>query len=248
MYRESLELFLECRSNLNAFFREKIIFDFFWQKGNIIFVKFMYICTKYRIPMHFLRKIIFYFPFKEKCFPGKNNIFTDNTRQVIFQCKCFGKNIFLEHLEKWNMAFHAEVKAFLWYICLKLPVYIRFKLRQEVPFTLIFIWYNSEPLGFFFFFLTLGPRRMRRAWKQRRASASSPSPLFALLLSFFFPGLGGEWEFEEKDMRRCFLVFCFLWYFPLFLIKTSLNKSFDCFLNIFLRFFKSWELSSSFSW
>ena len=198
----------------------------------------MYICTKYHILMHFLRKITFYFPSKETFFRQKNKFFPDNTRQVMFQCKFFGKTVFLEHLEKWNMAFHSEVKAFLWYICLKLPVYIRSKLREEVPFTLIFIWYNSEPLGFFVFFLTLRPRGMRRAWKQWRASASSPSPLFALLLSFvlFFFGLGGEWEFEEKDMRRRFLVFCFLWYFPLFLIKTSLNKSFLFFEYIFAVF------------
>ena len=209
----------------------------------------MYICTKYHILMHFLRKITFYFPSKETFFRQKNKIFPDNTRQVMFQCKFFGKTIFLEHLEKWNMAFHSEVKAFLWHICLKLPVYIRSKLREEVPFTLIFIWYNSEPLGFFVFFLTLRPRGMRRAWKQWRASASSPSPLFALLLSFvfFFFGLGGEWEFEEKDMRRRFLVFCFLWYFPLFWLKPPWINLF-CFLNIFLQFFKSWELSSSFSW
>ena len=109
----------------------------------------MYICTKYHILMHFLRKITFYFPSKETFFRQKNKFFPDNTRQVMFQCKFFGKTIFLEHLEKWNMAFHSEVKAFLWYICLKLPVYIRSKLREEVPFTLIFIWYNSEPLCLF---------------------------------------------------------------------------------------------------
>ena len=154
----------------------------------------MYVCTKYHILMHFLRKITFYFPSKETFFRQKNKFFPDNTRQVMFQCKFFGKTVFLEHLEKWNMAFHSEVKAFLWYICLKLPVYIRSKLREEVPFTLIFIWYNSEPLGFFVFFLTLRPRGMRRAWKQWRASASSPSPLFALLLSFVFFFFWSRWR------------------------------------------------------
>ena len=194
----------------------------------------MYICTKYHILMHFLRKITFYFPSKETFFRQKNKFFPDNTRQVMFQCKFFGNTVFLEHLEKWNMAFHSEVKAFLWYICLKLPVYIRSKLREEVPFTLIFIWYNSEPLGFFVFFL--------KEWEEHENNDELLHPLlrlfllcFFLLFCFFF-GLGGEWEFEEKDMRRRFLVFCFLWYFPLFLIKTSLNKSFLFFEYIFAVF------------
>ena len=176
--------------------------------------------------MHFLRKITFYFPSKEKFFRQKNKFFPDNTRQVMFQCKFFGKTVFLEHLEKWNMAFHSEVKAFLWYICLKLPVYIRSKLREEVPFTLIFIWYNSEPLGFFVFFLTLRPRGMRRAWKQWRASASSPSPLFALLLSFFFFFFFAFIFFEPlynliKPPRQCYKIIK-LWFL---LNKTLITKN-----------------------
>lgn len=142
----------------------------------------------------FLEKDHLLFSVQRNIFRQKNKFFPDNTRQVMFQCKFFGKTVFLEHLEKWNMAFHSEVKAFLWYICLKLPVYIRSKLREEVPFTLIFIWYNSEPLGFFVFFLTLRPRGMRRAWKQWRASASSPSPLFALLLSFVLFFFWSRWR------------------------------------------------------
>ena len=56
-YRESLELFLgynlECQSLLSVFFQEKIIFDFFWQNGNIIFVTLIHIYRKYHISMYF---------------------------------------------------------------------------------------------------------------------------------------------------------------------------------------------------
>ena len=38
------------------------------------------------------------------------------------------------------------VKAFLWDVFLKQSVCIRRKLRREVPFKLIFIRYNMEPL------------------------------------------------------------------------------------------------------
>ena len=56
------------------------------RKGNIIIVTFIHIYRKYHISMYFLRKIIFYFPSKEKIyFAEKNTIFPDNTRNIIFQ-------------------------------------------------------------------------------------------------------------------------------------------------------------------
>ena len=48
-------------SLLGVFFWEKIIFAFFRQKGNIIFVTFIHIYRKYHIFIYFLRKIIFHF-------------------------------------------------------------------------------------------------------------------------------------------------------------------------------------------
>ena len=53
-----------------------------------MFVIFIHVYRKYHISMYFLRKIIFHFRSKEKLlyFPGKNTIFPDNTRNIIFQC------------------------------------------------------------------------------------------------------------------------------------------------------------------
>ena len=48
--------------------------DYFWfllQKDNIMFVLFIHIYRKYHISMHFLRRIIFQFPSKEKQFSEK---------------------------------------------------------------------------------------------------------------------------------------------------------------------------------
>ena len=52
-------------------------------------------------PYIFLRKITFHFPPKEKisCFWGKDTIFPDNTRKIIFQGNFFKKTIFSEHLK-----------------------------------------------------------------------------------------------------------------------------------------------------
>ena len=92
---------LKCQSPLNVFFLEKIIFDFFLQKGNIIFVTFIHTYRKYHIFMYFLRKSIFYFPPKWKIyFREKNTIFPDNTRKIVFQCDFFGKTIFQNIWEK----------------------------------------------------------------------------------------------------------------------------------------------------
>ena len=59
--------------------------------------------------MYFLRKIIFHFASRKNIiFSRKRNaIFSDDTRKIPFQCDFFGKNFFLEHLEKENMSFRA---------------------------------------------------------------------------------------------------------------------------------------------
>ena len=75
------------------------------------------------------------------------------------------------------------LKTFLWDVFLKLCICIRCKLRREIPFKLIFIQYNMEPLGFLVFFLTLRARGMRRRWRQRGTRRSSPSLLFTWLLT-----------------------------------------------------------------
>ena len=104
-YRESLEISLECdlecQSALSVFFREKIIFDFFLQKGNIIFATFLHIYRKYYVSTYLLRKIIFHFPTKEKIsyFP-ENYHLSRYTRKIIFQRYFFGKTMFSEHLKK----------------------------------------------------------------------------------------------------------------------------------------------------
>ena len=110
-------------SPLTVFFREKIIFCLFWQKGNIIFVTFIHIYRKYHVSLYFVRKIIVHFPSKEKIsnfrkkgntvfphiilfqchiIPGhipvsffwKDHIFTIFEENIIFPCICFRKIIF----------------------------------------------------------------------------------------------------------------------------------------------------------
>ena len=88
---------------LSVFFR-KILFLLFWQKGNIIFVTFIYTYRKYHISMYFLGKIIFHFLFKEKIsyFWGKKGIPSFQILQKISysSVNIFGKTIFSKHLKK----------------------------------------------------------------------------------------------------------------------------------------------------
>ena len=86
---------LECQSPLSVFSREKVVFDFFWQKSKIIFVTFIHVYRKYHISVYFLRNIILHFPSKEIISyfrVKKKNPF--NTRKIIFQWDIFGKTIF----------------------------------------------------------------------------------------------------------------------------------------------------------
>ena len=95
-------------SLLGVFFWEKIIFAFFRQRGNIIFVTFIHIYKKYHIFIYFLRKIIFHFRstvkmsyFGEKEIPSLKKLQKRSYPSGTF----FGKTIFSKHLEKGSMFF-----------------------------------------------------------------------------------------------------------------------------------------------
>ena len=138
-----------------------------------------------------------------------------------------------------------SVKTFLWDVFLKMCLCIRCKLRREVPFKLIFIWYNVEPLGFLVFFLTLRARGIRRRWKRRRTRRSFPLLLFTLLFTSLLSSSKWRRDWEEevdgmkKRMRSCFLIFLFLRDLPLFGLESPWIAL--CFI------FELWEPSSSFS-
>ena len=122
---------------------------------------------------------------------------------------------------------------------------IRCKLRREVPFKLIFIWYSVEPLGFLVFFLTLRDRGIRRRWKRRRTRRSFPLLLFTLLFISLLSSSRWRRDWEEevdgmkKRMRSCFLIFLFLRDLHLFGLESPWIAL--CFI------FELWEPSSSFS-
>ena len=116
---------------------------------------------------------------------------------------------------------------------------IRFKLRWEVPFKLIFILYNMKPLDFLAFFLTLIARGIRRQWKWKRTRVSSPSP-FCSSSSLFS---SSRWRTRLGRRRRCeshFLVLFFLWDLPLLGLESR--------WIICCSYFDPWEPSSLFSW
>ena len=93
---------LECQSRLSVFFWEKVIFDFFLQKDNIIFVAFIHIYRKYHISTYFLRTIIFPFPCKEKhhIFRKKMPSFQIIQERSHSSTTFFRKTIFSGHLKK----------------------------------------------------------------------------------------------------------------------------------------------------
>ena len=102
MFELILEFDLESQSRLSAFFWEKIIFDFFLQKGNIVFVTFTHLYRKYHISMCFLRNIIFHFLSKETIsyFSEKSTIFSDYTKKIMFQHNFFLKDHLFGAFEK----------------------------------------------------------------------------------------------------------------------------------------------------
>ena len=131
------------------------------------------------------------------------------------------------------------VKAFLWDVFLKLHVCIRCKLQWEVPFKLIFILINMEPLGFLVFFLTLRAQGMTGWWRRRWTRRSSPLLLFTLLLTCLLSLSRWRMRLGRRYVQHHFLVFCFLRDLPLFGLKSHWIT--------LCSIFQPWEPSSSFS-
>ena len=82
---------LECQSPLSVFSREKVVFDFFWQKSKIIFVTFIHVYRKYHISVYFLRNIILHFPSKEII-----SYFRVKKKIHLIQERSYSSGIFLE--------------------------------------------------------------------------------------------------------------------------------------------------------
>ena len=117
------------------------------------------------------------------------------------------------------------VKAFLWDVFLKLCVSIRCKFRREVPFKLIFIRNYIEPLGFLVFFRNLRARGMRRRWRRRQTRRSSPSPLFALLLTSLLSSSRWRTRLGRRGCATSFPCLSFLERFAPFWTRISLDNS-----------------------
>ena len=117
------------------------------------------------------------------------------------------------------------VNTFLWDVFLKLCVCIRCKLRREVPFKLIFIRYNMEPLGFLVFFLTLRAQGMRRRWRRRRTRRSPPSLLFTWLLTSLLSSSRWRARLGRRGYATLFPCLSFLEGFAPFWTRILLNNS-----------------------
>ena len=117
------------------------------------------------------------------------------------------------------------VNIFLWDAFLKLCVCIRCKLRREVPFKLIFIWYNMEPLGFLVLFLTLRARGMRRRWRRRWTRRSPPSLFPTWLLTSLLSSCRWRTRLGRRGCATSFLCLSFLERFAPFRTKISLDNS-----------------------
>ena len=116
------------------------------------------------------------------------------------------------------------VNTFLWDAFLKLCVCIRCKLRREVPFKLIFIWYNMEPLGFLVFSLTLRARGMRSRWR-RRTRRSPPLLLFTWLLTSLLCSSRWRTRLRRRGCVTSFLCLSFLERFAPFWTRISFDNS-----------------------
>ena len=117
------------------------------------------------------------------------------------------------------------VNTFLWDVFLKLCVCIRCKLRRDVPFKLIFIWYSMEPLGFLVFFLTLRARGMRWRWRRRQTSRSPPSLLFTWLLTSLLSSPRWRTRLGRRGRVTPFPCLFFLERFATFWTRISLDNS-----------------------
>ena len=128
---------------------------------------------------------------------------------------CLARNVFTDCI----------VNTFLWDVFLKLCVCTRCKLRQEVPFKLIFIRYNMEPLGFLVFFLTLRAQGMRRRWRRRRTRRSPPSLLFTWLLTSLLSSSRWRTRMGRRGCATSFPCLSFLERFAPFWTRISLDNS-----------------------
>ena len=136
------------------------------------------------------------------------------------------------------------VKTFLWDVFLKLCVCIRCKLRREVPFKLIFIRYNMEPLGFLVFFLTLRAQGMRRRWRRRQTRRSPPSLLFTWLLTSLLSSSRWRTRLGRRGCATSFPCLSFLERFAPFWTRISLDNSLLYFWAMRAILLLSWSLFS----
>ena len=85
------------------------------RQASILYIRFpVFLCWEmHHVSMYFLGKVVFHFLPNEKrpCFRGKNSIFPDNTRKIMFQRNFFGKTIFSGRPEKENMVFRAVLQV-----------------------------------------------------------------------------------------------------------------------------------------
>ena len=121
------------------------------------------------------------------------------------------------------------VNTFLWDVFLRLCVCIRCQLRREVPFKLIFIRYNIEPLGVLVFFLNLRARGMRKRWRRRR-TRRSPSLLFTWLLTSLLSSSRWRTRLGRRGCATSFPYLSFLERYAPFWTRISLDNSLLCFL------------------
>ena len=117
------------------------------------------------------------------------------------------------------------MNTFLWDVSLKLCVCIRCKLRWEVPFNLIFIRYNMEPLGFLVFLLNLRASGMRRRWRRRQTRRSPPSLLFTWLLTSLLSSPRWRTRMGRRGCATSFPCLSFLERFAPFWTRISLDNS-----------------------
>ena len=117
------------------------------------------------------------------------------------------------------------MNTFLWDVSLKLCVCIRCKLRWEVPFNLIFIRYNMEPLGFLVFLLNLRASGMRRRWRRRQTRRSPPSLLFTWLLTSLISSSRWGIRLESRRSATSFPCLLFLERFAPCWTRISLDNS-----------------------
>ena len=125
----------------------------------------------------------------------------------------------------WDLLPILRCEYFLWDVSLKLCVCIRCKLRREVPFKLIFIGYNIEPLGLLVFFLTLRARGMSRQWRWRRTRRSPPSLLFTWLLTSLLSSSRWRGRLGRRGCATSFPCLSFLEIFGPFWTRILLNNS-----------------------